>query len=441
MSLLATIEKKLSHALGLRARHGAASHLERLLSKLHKEHGLDASEVARRVGDEPWLVRCLGGALTVDETFFFRHPEHFALLTRHVRESLKARPEAKTVIWSAGCASGEEPYSMAIAIHSALGAEALSSVRILATDVSEPTLERARRATYGRWSFRGAEPALARRYFEPTQRGEFRLRAELARGVELRHLSLDEQLAELPSASVDVIFFRNVAIYMTQQALSRLYQGATRVLREGGLLVLGPADPAPCLPTLARCPRATAFVRCGAPSSLTRAKPAPVVPGDARVAVARSMPLVTLRERPMPSTRAPSQQQIAGETQLASARRLADRGQSREALAMLTADLERCGKSAQHLSLRGRIHFALGEFAESAEDLRAALFLEPARVVTRFHYALGLSALGRRSACRAQLLDVLRTLDALTETQTLDDEELTVGSLRRAASELMGTIE
>jgi chemotaxis protein methyltransferase CheR len=440
VSLLATIENKLSHALGLRARHGAAWHLERLLSKLHKEHGLDACEVARRVGDEPWLVRCLGGALTVDETFFFRHPEHFALLTRHVCESLKTRPAAKTVLWSAGCASGEEPYSMAIAIHAALGAEALSSVRILANDVSEPTLERARRATYGRWSFRGAEPALARRYFEPTQCGELRLRAELARSVELRHLSLDEQLSELRSASVDVIFFRNVAIYMTQEALNRLYEGASRVLREGGLLVLGPADPAPCLPTLARCPATTAFARCGAPSSLPRAKRAPA-PCDARVAVARSMPHVTLRERPAPSTPEPAQHVTAVETQLVCARRLADLGQSREALAMLTADLERRGKSAQHLSLRGRIHFALGQFAESAEDLRAALFLEPARVVTRFHYALGLSALGRRSACRAQLLDILRTLDALSETQTLDDEELTVGSLRRAVSELMGTIE
>ena len=145
MNTVASIERKLGAALGLRPRPGARASLERALARLKAEEDLAPEEVERRIDSDPGLVRRLATALTVEETFFLRHREQFEALVGFVRRRLADAGARPIVLWSAGCASGEEPYSMAIAIHRALGPGALARVRILANDVDEVSIRKAQR--------------------------------------------------------------------------------------------------------------------------------------------------------------------------------------------------------------------------------------------------------------------------------------------------------
>lgn len=443
MSVLGSIERQLGAALGLRPRAGTRPGLERELARLRAEHGLTADEVDRRIGSEPWLVRRLATALTVEETFFFRHPEQFETLVEHVRRRLAAPGTDPIVLWSAGCASGEEPYSMAIAIHRALGPSALARVRILANDVDSISLRKAERATYGRWSFRGTEPWLEATYFEDVGKDERRLVASVREAVELAHLSLEDRLSGLAPGSVDAIFFRNVAIYFVPAALERTYAGFERVLREDGLLVLGPADPWPTVAGLSRDRAGSGFVHVKrAPESHARTGSTLAPPEPARRTSERAAPSAlggtNLRREPAASrpvtgvhTRSRRALDVASE--------LADRGRHAEALALVEGERLLEGSTAELLSLRARIHLSQGAVERSIEDLRSALFLEPADLVSRFHYAHALATAHRARPARLQLLDVLRALEGRGDDETVGPHE-TAASMRRAANELLRRI-
>lgn len=445
MNVVESIEQMLNEALGLKVRTSGSARLRRELDKLRHEQALDAEQVLRRLPSDARLVRRLACALTVEETFFFRHPEHFDWLVEHVRARLQ-KSAGLVSLWSAGCSSGEEPYSMVIALHRALGPEALARVSISATDVDERGLQRARQAVYSAWSFRGMSPRALRGYVEAEGDGGYRLTAKVRDAVRFEHLSLQERLASLTPASLDVIFFRNVAIYMTDEALASLYAGFARALKAGGLLVLGPADPMPTGGAFVRSRMHDMLVHHKAPGREPRRQEAGLLVDAART-----------HEPPASSTPPPS---VASSDQRASAEgrpqravlteahRLADRGLTGEALAALSEQLERCGRSPDLLGLRGRIHLAKGDASRSAEDLRAALDLNPADSALRFHYALALEALHDCGACRAQIRTLLASLEARSDGEALEPAELaleggvtTVGSLRRAAHELLRRVE
>jgi hypothetical protein len=244
--------------------------------------------------------------------------------------------------------------------------------------------------------------------------------------VAFNHLSLEDQLAALAPASVDVVFFRNVAIYLSPSALERMYAGLERVLKSEGLLVVGLADPPP---------RSSAFARTGIPGTLVyqRAKP-PKHKRPASVAVSpprraqRSHELSSHSERDRAAT---------------IAHNLADRGLMHEALSSLEESLGRLGSSAKLLGLKGRILLAAGDAQNSVLDLQGALLLQPTDLVLRFHYALGLEVLHQRELCGDELRQLLQKLEGRRETEALDDSDasITVKSLRQAAHELLRRVE
>lgn len=437
MNAIGIIERALNNALGLKPRSGAAARLERELRKLHQELGLNVEEVARRIAFEPRLVRRLACALTVEETFLLRQPEHFELLVEYVRKRLLKSAEP-LVLWSAGCASGEEPYSMAIAIHRALGSEALSRTSIIATDVDEVALRRAEDGLYGVWSFRGTSPQALSAYFErKAGADEYRVTPQVRGAVRFEHSSLQEQLVRFAPASIDAVFFRNVAIYLTAEALGDLYVSFGRVLKEGGLLVLGPADPLPA---------SGQFVRTRVHDTLVyhRAKSVSV-PASVPPAAHASLPLGRL-VLPRTATAVDARNERAAA--LTAAHKLADRGRTGEALSTLSEQLERFGQSSELLGLRGRIYLAEGDADSSAEDLQAALALNPSHARLRFDYALALEALQQSRACRTQLQVLLDNLEARSDADALlpdvssdRGDATTVRSLRQAAHELLRRIE
>lgn len=186
-------------------------------------------------------------SLTVPETYFFRNRPQFEALEQHILPELIARRRElrRLRIWSAGCASGEEPYSLAILLRRVLPDWAAWDVTILATDINRNLLAKAQRGLYTAWSFRDTPADVKAQYF--TQQGaQFELAAEVRRQVTFAYLNLAEDVypaVQTNTCEMDLILFRNVLIYfgeaMAQRVVDRLY-GA---LAEGGWLLVGHAEP------------------------------------------------------------------------------------------------------------------------------------------------------------------------------------------------------
>ncbi|HLS32574.1 MAG TPA: protein-glutamate O-methyltransferase CheR, partial [Brevibacterium sp.] len=174
----------------------------------------DSTLFAERIRADAALRNALIGELTVGESYFFRDPSQFTLIEREIVPDLLARrgPDAPLRVWSAGCASGEEPYSLAI-LFERMGQA--GRARITGTEISAPRLEAARHARYGRWALRGVPTEIVDACFEPNGR-HFDLAPRLRDAVEFRRLNLAEDAYPAPEqglAELDLILCRNVLIY------------------------------------------------------------------------------------------------------------------------------------------------------------------------------------------------------------------------------------
>jgi len=181
-------------------------------------------------------------ALTVNVTRFFRNPETWALLGRRVVPELWARP-GRVRVWSAGCASGEEPYSLALlfAEHAAAGEgveAALARLRIDATDLDPEAVEVARRAEYPAAALAEVPPALLARWFsaEPPHR----VAPALARRVRVAVHDLTREPP--PAPPYHLIVCRNAVIYFDRVTQERIFAAFAEALVPGGRLLLGKVE-------------------------------------------------------------------------------------------------------------------------------------------------------------------------------------------------------
>jgi chemotaxis protein methyltransferase CheR len=184
----------------------------------------------------------LARALTVGETYFFRGRDHFgALAERVLPERARARSPGRPLrLLSAGCASGEEPYTLAMVAIEALG-DAAWPIAIDGLDVNPAVLERARAGRYSEWSLRETPADVRARWFA-NQGREWVLAEEIRRLVRFTEGNLLEDHPLLLQGGYDVILCRNVLIYFTPQALIALVERLARALAPGGYLFLGHAE-------------------------------------------------------------------------------------------------------------------------------------------------------------------------------------------------------
>jgi chemotaxis protein methyltransferase CheR len=218
----------LADAFGISLSSGLSTTLEGGLAGAAAALGVAPPALAERVvARDPAALQALVEHAVVTETFFWRHHDQLAALS-----ALAARAPGPLSIWSAGCASGEEPYSVAMVLLEA-GRRAVGD-RILATDVSERMLAAARSATYGAWTMRHLPAPLARRWI-PGGRVAEAVRAR----VELRRHNL---VADPPPGAFDVVLCRNVLIYFDPAVAAAVVRGLAEAVRPGGLLVLGPVE-------------------------------------------------------------------------------------------------------------------------------------------------------------------------------------------------------
>ncbi len=217
--------------------------LRRLAARLRAAGVADLAGYCRRLDADPGEIRRLVEALTVNVSEFFRNPGTFRALTREVLPALVAQRRAEggrsIRVWSAGCATGEEPYSLAITFCEHLG-EALRDflVAIYATDVDAPSLAAARAGRYRPPSLARLPRHILRRYFEADPRG-LRVCKPVRRMVHFRQHDL---LDPAPFRRVDLVVCRNVLIYMVRTFQERILEALFEVLNPGGFLVLGKVE-------------------------------------------------------------------------------------------------------------------------------------------------------------------------------------------------------
>jgi chemotaxis protein methyltransferase CheR len=180
--------------------------------------------------------------LTNNETYFFREPHHFQIIAKHVvaalGDALRTRPLR---ILSAGCSSGEEPYSLAIALHDAALELRGKSWEIDACDLNRDRIARAREGVYDAGSLRACNEEALRRYFEPRD-GRHRLRDRYRKSVRFFEANLAAPGGMIGFPPYDVILCRNLLIYFDDAGFNRTVRLFARALGPGGWLLLGHSE-------------------------------------------------------------------------------------------------------------------------------------------------------------------------------------------------------
>ena len=193
-------------------------------------------------------LELLASHLTVGETYFYREHRSFEILTgRILPELIRARRgrEPHLRLWSAGCCTGEEAYSLAIAVQHALPDLPNWQVTILASDINPHFLHKAETAVYGDWSFRDAPAWLKGGYFTVTGPNKHTLLPNIKQMVTFEYLNLvDDVYPTLPTVTnaMDVIFCRNVLMYFTPEQTQRVLAKLHHSLVDGGWLVLSASE-------------------------------------------------------------------------------------------------------------------------------------------------------------------------------------------------------
>lgn len=180
--------------------------------------------------------------ITNNETYFFRETNQFNILVRHVlpplKPSLKERP---LKVLCAGCSSGEEAYSLVIALQNAGFETAGITWEIDAHDVDSERIAKGREAVYDQSSLRACDPETRRRYFTSVD-GRYQLKDRHRRGVRFFETNLVAPNRILSRGVFDVVLCRNMLIYFTQPAFSRVIDLFAQSLRPGGYLMLGHSE-------------------------------------------------------------------------------------------------------------------------------------------------------------------------------------------------------
>jgi chemotaxis methyl-accepting protein methylase len=185
----------------------------------------------------------LKDAITINVTRFYRNAETWNLLRDTLLQEICEADDGEVRVWSAGCSSGEEPYTVAVLIADHFDrhgcSDRLAKVTVDATDIDRESLERAQAGLYQGGALTDLPAGLLSRYFEKDATG-FRVIERVRRRVFVRPLDLSTQAA--PRGHYHLILCRNVVIYFERAAQERLFQTFAEALAPGGILVLGKVE-------------------------------------------------------------------------------------------------------------------------------------------------------------------------------------------------------
>jgi len=342
----------------------------------------DSWNYAARLASDSNEFQALTEDLSVPETWFFRGGmDLFAHLAGVVRNAARS-PARPFRILSAPCSTGEEPYSLAIALAEACVPP--SAWNLEGVDLSGRALDQARVGGYREFSFRQTDPAIRNRYFRLVD-GRWEIEPAIRERLQLHQGNMIEPAVLAGEPPYDLIFCRNLLIYLHATARAQLLANLDRLLAPEGFLCAGHAEPLQLLDArfqLVPPERFMLFRRATAQEKSKRGEDFPRVPARASTV---PLPSRTSEDSSPSDTRKPAKlrpalqprDELPALDELAHARSLADAGRIGDALAACTAHIEREGPSANAFALLGILRQSGHEEDEAARCFEKALYLEP----------------------------------------------------------------
>jgi chemotaxis protein methyltransferase CheR len=446
-ALLASLSSILNARMGLHFPEERWRDLERGVAAAAREFGFgDPETCVRSLLSGPLTrnqIEILAGHLTVGETYFLRETRSFEILEERILPDLiRARggAERRLRIWSAGCCTGEEPYSIAMLLDRLIPDLEEWNITILATDINPEFLRKAAEGVYGEWSFRGTPAWLRERYFRRKNNRRFEILPPLRKRVMFSYLNLaDDVYPSLSNNSnaMDVIFCRNVLMYFTPAQAKKVAGNLHGSLVEGGWLVVSPTETSSVLFSRFSAVEFSGAVlyrkaASAAPRVIATAHPAPApvrlpepyYPNPFVQEAARSMAPEEAPPEPVRPAAAP------GDAPSLTARACANQGKLAEAA-------EWCEKAIAADKLNPACHYLLaaiqqelGQHDGAVRSLMRALYLDADFVLA--HFALGNLRLshGRRREAERHFENALALLRAHPRDEILPESEgLTAGRL------------
>ncbi|PRB55248.1 chemotaxis protein CheR [Pseudomonas sp. MYb2] len=336
-------------------------------------------------------------AVIVPETWFFRYPESFATLGKLARNRLNELNNMRALrILSLPCSTGEEPYSIAMALLDA-GLKP-HQFKVDGMDVSPLSVEKARRALYGKNSFRGQDLDYRERHFSAEQDGH-RVNENVREQVRLQVGNVLDPALLASEPAFDFVFCRNLLIYFDQPTQKQVFEVLKRLTHVDGVLFIGPAEGS----LLGRLgmrsigiPQSFAFSRHSDPHPEPLPTPKPVTlpispaPRSPSPLPVRNRPFSAVT--PLPITRNSANPDAA--TLLANIAALANEGKSAEARAACEQYLRSHEPVAQVFYWLGLLSDVAGLTLEAQGFYRKALYLEPQHPEALMHLAALLQAQG-----------------------------------------------
>ena len=428
----------------------------------------------------PEKIRALASYLTIPETHFFRTPETFAMLQNTLLPELIAAKESGTRrlrIWSAGCATGPEPYSLAILISRLIPDPAQWDVSILATDINPEGFATARKGLYTQWSFRGTPAWVTNGYFTKTG-SRYRLSPAIQDMVEFRYLNLVEDDFPL---DCDLILCRNVIMYFCRDTAVRVAEKLRGSLRDGGYLLVTASETGRDIqgsltsmmldgeivykrtpPEESRStsedqlPKAAAARKGDAKAPETgarrtqkskqpqRAKPTKVAQSDksrtsepqpGRGALRLERRAHAREDQQVPRSTAPTEESRAAAEE---ARQLADRGQLAEALEHCDAALAHEKLNPSLYYLRASILQELDRHEEAEQALQSTLFLDGDFALARVMLGAIARSQARGAEAAKHFREALAVLEQMPSDSVLAETDgLTAGEMVETVTSLI----
>ena len=188
----------------------------------------------------------LVGLITTNETSFFRNEPQLLsfseeVLPKIIKEKDNERGPKKIKIWSAGCSTGEEPYTLAIILKEKIKDFANWKIEIIANDISEPVLQKARKGVYSGITLRNMKSDILKKYFTK-QNEDYKVNQEIKSMVNFSHMNLNDPRRITMSSNFDTVFCRDVMIYFSEEIKKQLVRGFFNSLRPGGYFYIGHSE-------------------------------------------------------------------------------------------------------------------------------------------------------------------------------------------------------
>lgn len=376
------------HKLGLHFPPERHQELRRATAQAARELGVQDTDWPLSPLPTPTQWRVLASHLTVGETYFFRDTESMRALAGTVLPELIAsgrrRPHPRLRIWSAGCCTGEEAYSIAMLLDQALPDLVEWEISITATDVNPNFLRKAEAGIYGEWSFRGVPPGVKERYFTRGDDGRWAISPQIRSMVKFRHLNLAEDSYPSPwtdTHAMDLVLCRNVLMYFSAERIRKVVGNLRNALAEGGWLAVAPSEASQAVFAdfaTVNLPGAIFYRKCGN-------LPMRGLVGLPQPAPARA-PAPDAVASPSPSP-APAPELIHSVPLPILARARANEGRHREALALCDEWIVADRLNAGAHYLRANILAEQGDAVQARSCLLRAIYLQSDFVLA--HFALG----------------------------------------------------